>query len=141
MDNFPCINCKNQCFEYFENGISDKKYYDWSLKLQECRDKKKERVTMADITKEQAIERLNNHILKMQQPYIYDEDKQAVKMAIQSLEERKQGEWKKNIIRNVYGGCMGWEQKCSSCGKSHRYDEKFNFCPNCGADMRLKDNV
>lgn len=31
--------------------------------------------------------------------------------------------------------------KCSVCGEYYwRYFKKFNFCPNCGADMRGKDD-
>lgn len=32
--------------------------------------------------------------------------------------------------------------KCSVCGEYYwRYFKKFNFCPNCGADMRGKEDV
>ena len=32
--------------------------------------------------------------------------------------------------------------KCSVCGEYYwRYFKKFNFCPNCGADMRGEEDV
>lgn len=40
--------------------------------------------------------------------------------------DRPRGEW------NDIGGVIRWG--CSLC--HYAYDQKFNFCPNCGADMR-----
>lgn len=40
--------------------------------------------------------------------------------------DRPKGEW------NDIGGVIRWG--CSLC--HYAYDQKFNFCPNCGADMR-----
>lgn len=57
----------------------------------------------------------------------------ALDLAIKALEERPQGEW---IEHNSYF------HKCSKCQKIVGFDyieqegEMFNFCPNCGADMR-----
>ena len=53
-----------------------------------------------------------------------------------SFPDREKGEW---ISREGTGECFPfWERhKCSKCGK---YGEgTFNFCPNCGADMRGGD--
>ena len=53
-----------------------------------------------------------------------------------SFTDREKGEW---ISREGTGECFPfWERhKCSKCGK---YGEgTFNFCPNCGADMRGGD--
>ena len=45
----------------------------------------------------------------------------------------KRGEW-----INVSGGWAP-NEKCSVCGEVvHEYN--YNFCPNCGADMRGKDD-
>ncbi len=54
-------------------------------------------------------------------------------------EERPQGEWHGNNFD---------EHSCSLCGHPALYEEEpdgyyevqSNFCPNCGADMRGKDN-
>ena len=45
-----------------------------------------------------------------------------------TIEERKKGKWIKQAI--------GW--KCSNCVlcTNDRGADSFNFCPNCGADMR-----
>ena len=45
-----------------------------------------------------------------------------------TIEERKKGKWIKREI--------GW--KCSNCTlcTNDRGADSFNFCPNCGADMR-----
>lgn len=50
-----------------------------------------------------------------------------------TVEERPQGEWIKWNFK-TFGAMGDWEYKCSNCGKV--YDGEYNFCPNCGADMR-----
>ena len=58
------------------------------------------------------------------------------------------GEW---LEKEVHGadeetGIVEWQSaKCSKCGKYHTtpymyYFTHYNFCPNCGADMRGKQN-
>ena len=27
-----CIDCPNKCHEYYNNGVSDRAYYEWSIK-------------------------------------------------------------------------------------------------------------
>lgn len=50
----------------------------------------------------------------------------ALQMAIEAL-ERQHGEW----IESDFG----W--RCSICGNtSVMWQRTYNFCPNCGADMR-----
>lgn len=58
---------------------------------------------------------------------------EALDLAIQALGERPQGEW--------YYNCQnGWH--CSLCHKTVKFmptimgKANFDFCPNCGADMR-----
>lgn len=49
--------------------------------------------------------------------------------------ERPQGEWIKWNFK-TFGAMGDWEYKCSNCEKV--YGGEYNFCPNCGADMRVK---
>ncbi len=60
----------------------------------------------------------------------FDEEKQkALSMAIEAL-ERKHGEW----IESDFG----W--RCPICGNtSVMWQRTYNFCPNCGADMREEE--
>ena len=48
-------------------------------------------------------------------------------------EERPQGEWIKWNFK-TFGAFGDYEYKCSNCEKV--YGGEYNFCPNCGADMR-----
>lgn len=48
-------------------------------------------------------------------------------------EERPHGEWIKWNFK-TFGALGDWEYKCSNCEKV--YCGEYNFCPNCGADMR-----
>lgn len=50
-----------------------------------------------------------------------------------TIEERPQGEWIMNKT-----SVRGRNYTCTNCKKVSR--NKFNFCPNCGADMREADN-
>lgn len=51
--------------------------------------------------------------------------------------ERKKGDW--IIMSEFLGGCT---DRCSVCGWEYDYNgyvdeqEYYNYCPNCGADMR-----
>ena len=64
--------------------------------------------------------------------YYDTQRREALKIAIKAL-ERPRGEW---IEHNSYF------RKCSKCQKIVGFDyieqegEVFNYCPNCGADMR-----
>lgn len=59
----------------------------------------------------------------------YDEAKRKAKAKF----ERPQGEWVKWNFK-TFGAFGDWEYKCSNCEKV--YDGEYNFCPNCGAEMR-----
>lgn len=53
--------------------------------------------------------------------------------------ERRTGEWKETKYETVIG--LTYRQiQCSNCGWGHEPPMWWNFCPNCGADMRKEDN-
>ena len=83
------------------------------------------------MTNEQAIEILQGAIKKPNTKDGYLG--QAIDMAIQSLEERKQGKWIKTTKPN---GLVGFE--CSNCGAFYPLIDGLNYCPNCGAEMKGK---
>lgn len=68
---------------------------------------------------------------------ITDGEYKELNLAIKALEERPQGEW------------INGDDKCNCCGKSKFEDLDAdiwadwqpNYCPNCGADMRVKDEL
>ena len=51
--------------------------------------------------------------------------------------ERKTGEWVVTKTERAWN-CAEYptEVTCSNCGYVEVYSRKYNFCPNCGADMR-----
>ena len=60
-----------------------------------------------------------------------DECWQAGMMAIEALKDRPKGEWEELLPNTYY---------CTNCDRcvvtSKKEIKKYNFCPNCGADMR-----
>lgn len=69
----------------------------------------------------------------------------ALLMAIEALQDRPTGEWLEvEVFPEVYDieGVKTWgsEMQCDQCGFRHTAIEghmgQYNFCPNCGADMR-----
>lgn len=49
-----------------------------------------------------------------------------------TIEERKNGKWIRGDAEKLTGS-----QRCSICHKAcYKGNDYFNFCPNCGADMR-----
>lgn len=47
--------------------------------------------------------------------------------------ERKTGKWKRKIVDSGFNA----DWICSECGwKTSLEEHGYNFCPNCGADMR-----
>lgn len=90
------------------------------------------------MTMDEAIRRIKAHkaIHKMDEPRaIYISE--ALDMAIEAL-ERKRGKWE------VYKDCEGKTRiiTCNLCGwESGRYTwHNYNFCPNCGAEMRGEED-
>lgn len=64
--------------------------------------------------------------------------------------ERKRGKWEeKNIVYKDdrdFNAIEAWQSaRCSKCGRYHTTPymysfDNYNFCPNCGADMRGRLN-
>lgn len=52
--------------------------------------------------------------------------------------ERLRGEWKKHYADHEAFGVRPFFRYCSKCNEATIYP--YNFCPNCGADMREADN-
>lgn len=50
-----------------------------------------------------------------------------------------QGNWKRILIRNDMGGCIGARMICSVCNRDNGHDEYMKYCPNCGA--RLETHI
>lgn len=48
-----------------------------------------------------------------------------------------QGNWRRILIRNDKGGCIGARMLCPVCNKDNGHDEYMRYCPNCGS--RLED--
>ena len=50
---------------------------------------------------------------------------------------RKKGKWRRRIVDSGFNS----DWVCSKCGYRWQYDYiNFNFCPNCGADMRGEED-
>ena len=83
------------------------------------------------MTNQKAIE-----YLEMLRTEVWNEDSdgyeyaQAIDVAIESL-ERRCGEW---IVCDAPPPT--WWYECSICHKAGNVE--YNFCPNCGADMRFE---
>ena len=51
--------------------------------------------------------------------------------------DRPKGEWKRRLVDNGFNA----DWVCSECGYRVKIDfVSFNFCPNCGADMRERES-
>lgn len=52
------------------------------------------------------------------------------------------GEWVRHVLKNAN---VPWGYDCSVCGEwfviGEDTAERYNFCPNCGADMREDDET
>lgn len=81
-------------------------------------------------------------ILESEAEFLYSQDepysRQAFKMAIEALQERKAGKWKKILIATVPFTIYGYE--CPFC-EFRTVADSFNFCPNCGAKMATKGRI
>lgn len=86
-------------------------------------------------------EEAQNLIARNRSVFQYDPEMlEALDLAIKALEERPKGKW----IKRGYIGCDTQFYWCSVCEYERSYDaetglDDYNFCPNCGADMRSVD--
>lgn len=88
------------------------------------------------MTREEAISIMNVIIHMLEPQYDTDRIEDAVDMAIKALEQKK-GEWK------MESDPYGFFEKipvCSECGCTTEMRKTYNFCPNCGADMRGEED-
>ena len=54
-----------------------------------------------------------------------------------TIEERKNGKWRRRLVDCGFNA--DWH--CSRCGwKTSLEEHGYNFCPNCGADMRGEED-
>lgn len=68
-------------------------------------------------------------------PYLDDERKQAIDLAIKALEDRPQGVW-----RSCKQGDIPITDRCTNCNYEMKwYWNKHKYCPNCGAVMQKGD--
>lgn len=105
------------------------------------------------MTREEAIKELASHLVhwkRLKNEHIVPTDEcentiNALRMAIEALQDRPTGEWLEvEVFPEVYDieGVKTWgsEMQCDQCGFRHTAIEghmgQYNFCPNCGADMR-----
>ena len=49
------------------------------------------------------------------------------------------GNWRRVLLRNEKGGCVGARMICPVCNADNGHDEYMKHCPNCGA--RLDKNI
>ena len=87
------------------------------------------------MTREEAIE-----CLDFQNEKFFGGQSEALKMAISALSENK-GEWIEVVTERFPNGEKRmWHYECSSCSTGEPpcpiNKEHWDFCPNCGADMR-----
>ena len=68
--------------------------------------------------------------------FVSSEIQQSLDLAIKALAERPQGEW---IILDRNDRFKIGNYKCNLCGYKFPVPDELakNFCPNCGADMRV----
>ena len=92
---------------------------------------------------------LDDAINMMRQHSHYDDFERCVideSVAMKALEdlplaqpERKRGRWVQIQVRTAPHNRISKVLKCSVCGKRKDKYVTWNFCPNCGADMRKRE--
>ena len=93
------------------------------------------------MTREEALDILTHNWTRLENPnYEESELDKAYYMAIEALSAK--GEWIEKYNGNGWNDF--WDYTCSNCGKKYERADAVlyhaNYCPNCGADMRTKEN-
>lgn len=88
------------------------------------------------MTREEAIELLENLKVCKQAHTLFNLEEEAVDMAIEALELRPYGEWIPINEEYKNFGLSGY--RCSKCNWGELNNTR-RFCSNCGADMRGDD--
>ena len=114
------MTCNNKCIHY---PICEQRKFDFA-NIDEC-------PHYLDLSNREAIKYLIVPVATSTMPSAeYLVQKRAYDLAIKALEERPHAEWVNTSIYDTDGECS------YCCYVSKKY---YNFCPNCGADMR-KEN-
>lgn len=90
------------------------------------------------MTNGEAIGHLKTIIIFSEIDGYTDKAREALKMAIEALQERKTGKWIKRLIATEPFTIYGYE--CPFC-EFRTATNSFNFCPNCGAKMEAKGRI
>lgn len=89
---------------------------------------------------QQAWEKMRSEIDKENWLFVGTINPQMVDIAIEALQDRPKGHWKMFDIYDIKGRISGERAIiCDRCLMKEiiRFGQsKWNFCPNCGADMR-----
>ena len=100
------------------------------------------------ISADDVIKAVDKHTFETKDGLCLDDDISIILEDVPTIEERKTGMWLhgREIARTMFGEKLmaidyeGWS--CSICGcycEDWRKKSTYNFCPNCGADMREGD--
>ena len=86
------------------------------------------------ISRQEAIKAILGESPEVNYPIYYAEKIRALP-SVQP--ERKRGKWRRRLVDSGFNA--DWH--CSECGwKTSLEEHGYNFCPNCGADMREGDS-
>lgn len=67
---------------------------------------------------------------------LLDRAADTIEMLSEKVREPKRGDWKRRLVDNGFNA----DWVCSECGYRVKTDfVDYNYCPNCGADMRERD--
>ena len=90
-----------------------------------------------EVNKKNVVGRFNMLLLIDNAPTVEPTFGLFKEMLCAECEKRPQGHW----VRDINPYSKAYQLKCSVCGKwggltEKGYNHEFNYCPNCGADMK-----